>query len=410
MLETVEDALQALAGLTNYERTRADGPRSFDLSRPRRLLERLGDPQRAIGARVVQVAGTKGKGSTARFVESILRAAGLKTGLFLSPHLESILERISVGGEQIGESAFARRVEQVLEAVDGESTFFECLLAAACLHFAEERTDAVVLEVGLGGRLDATTAVPSTHNIITEISRDHTEILGTTPEQIAAEKAGTIRFGVPVWSGVDPASPAGRVIAAIAREREAPLTWVPPPASSVVADRTGLRWRDIPLHTLGRHQAHNAALAAAACETLGPKAIVTGLANARQPGCCELRGRVVLDGAHTLSSIAATLLALQDHFPQETPTLIFALQQDKDLDGIVGLLAPRFQRVYCTRVDERRGRSGEELAAHPGWRDKAHATRDAATALALALAESGPDSLVVATGSLYLAGALRPLM
>ncbi|MHC4164440.1 MAG: bifunctional folylpolyglutamate synthase/dihydrofolate synthase, partial [Planctomycetota bacterium] len=221
-MRTVDEALRALSRLTNYERTRADGPRAFDLSRPAGLLERLGAPHRRLGGRVVQVAGTKGKGSTARFVDGIFRAAGLRTGRFLSPHLESVRERIAVDGAPIEEAAFAAHVEQVLDAVDGETTFFEALLAAACLHFAEHRIDAAVLEVGLGGRLDATTAVPATHTIITEISFDHTEILGTSLEEIAAEKAGTIRRGVPVWSGVDPQSAAGGVIAAIARERQAP--------------------------------------------------------------------------------------------------------------------------------------------------------------------------------------------
>jgi len=207
VLRTVDEALRALSRLTNYERTRADGPRDFNLDRPRRLLERLGAPQERLGPRVIQVAGTKGKGSTARFLASILQAAGLRTGLHTSPHLEHVRERIVLDGRPIAEADFAACIEETLAAVGtGETTFFESMLAAACLHFAGAGTDAVVLEVGLGGRLDATTTVPTTHNVITEISSDHTEILGETIEEIAAEKAATIRPGVPVWSGVDPST------------------------------------------------------------------------------------------------------------------------------------------------------------------------------------------------------------
>jgi dihydrofolate synthase/folylpolyglutamate synthase len=404
MAGPIQQALAALSGLTNYERTRADGPRSFDLSRPLRLLGNLGDPQLALGPRVVQVAGTKGKGSTARFVASILSAAGLRTGLFTSPHLQQVTERIAIDGVPIGPDDFLDRVQRAIAAVDTETTFFEALLAAACLHFAEAGTDAVVLEVGLGGRLDATTAVPSTHNVITEISLDHTEILGTTHRAIAAEKAGTIRPAVPVWSGVDPASEAGEEITRIALANEAPLHYVPPP-EDVVADAEGLVWRGIRLPTLGRHQAHNAALAAAACAGLDPDAVAAGLAATEQPGCCEKRGRVFLDGAHTVSSIEATLRALHDHCPGATPDLVFALAQDKDLDAIATALAPRVARILCTRVDDKRGRDAAELAAHPAWQGRAEAVEDAHQALSRALAEG--DRLVLATGSLYLAGALR---
>jgi folylpolyglutamate synthase/dihydrofolate synthase len=406
MLRTADDALEALSRLTNYERTRADGPRAFDLARPRALLERLGSPHERLGARVVQVAGTKGKGSTSRFVDSVLRAQGLRTGRFLSPHLESVCERVALDGEPIPEPEFAARVAQVLAAVDGETTFFEALLAAACLHFAEAGTDAVVLEVGLGGRLDATTAVPATHNIVTEISRDHTEILGDTLEAIAGEKAGTIRHATPVWSGVDPATPPGAVIRAVAAGREAPYFHVPAPAD-VRCGPAGVWWGDLLLPALGRHQAHNAALAAAACADLSETAIRHGLTRAAHPGCCERRGDVIVDGAHNPSSIRATVAVLEDHFPGRTPELVFALQQDKDLDAIAPLLAPHVGGVTCTRVDERRGRDARALAAHPAWGGRAVAVQDAVVALDRARDAAGPGGLVLVTDSLYLAGALR---
>jgi dihydrofolate synthase/folylpolyglutamate synthase len=411
MLRTVADAMQALSRLTNYERTRADGPRDFDLARPEGLLARLGAPHRRLGARVVQVAGTKGKGSTARFLDAIFRAAGLRTGRFLSPHLETVRERIAIDGALIPEAAFAACVERVLAAVDGQTTFFEATLAAACLHFAEARTDAVVLEVGLGGRLDATTVVPTTHTVITEISHDHTEILGDTLEAIAAEKAGTIRAGVPVWSGVDPQTAPGRVIRDLARARGAPFVFVPPPAR-VRADAHGQTLRGgLRLPVLGRHQAHNAALASAAAADLPPAAVARGLASTTQPGCCEVRGRaptVILDGAHTLTSIRATLAAVADHFPGRRPELVFALARDKDLDAIAGALAPAVGSVTCTRVDDRRGLHADALALHRAWNGRAVPVAEAHAALARARAAAGPEGLVLVTGSLYLAGALRP--
>jgi dihydrofolate synthase/folylpolyglutamate synthase len=411
MDRTLDGAMAALSRLTNYERTRPDGPRAFDLGRMAALLRRLGSPERRLGARVAQVAGTKGKGSTARDLDAIFRAAALRTGRYLSPHLESVRERITVDGEPIGEEEFAGAVERVLAAADDGTTFFEALTAAACLHFAEAGTEAVVLEVGLGGRLDATTAVPSTHTVITEISFDHTEILGDTLEAIAAEKAGTIRPGVPVWCGVDPASPPGRVIREIALRRDAPFRHVPPP-TDVRPAGLALQWGALTLPVLGRHQAHNAALAAAAAGDLPWDVVARGLEAARHPGCCEVRaGRptVVLDGAHTVSSIRATLLALDDHFPGRRPELVFALAQDKDADGIVALLAPRVAGVHCACADSKRGRTAESLASHGTWAGGATAAPDPATALARARERAGGEGLVLVTGSFYLAGALRPL-
>jgi dihydrofolate synthase/folylpolyglutamate synthase len=411
MLRTLEEAMEALSRLTNYERTRPDGPRAFDLSRTRELLKRLGSPDRRLGARVIQVAGTKGKGSTTRCLDAILRAAGLRTGRYLSPHLETVRERIAVDGELISGADFAAHVDAVLAASGPETTFFEAITAAACLHFAAARTDAVVLEVGLGGRLDATTAVPTTHTVITEISFDHTELLGNTLEAIAAEKAATIRTGVPVFSGVDPASGPGRVIRDQAARLDAPFRHVPPPPDAR-PEGLGVRWGEVLLPVLGRHQAHNAALAAAATADLPWEAVAKGLGSARHPGCTEVRGgapTVVLDGAHTVSSIRMTVAAMEDHFPGRRPVLVFALAQDKDLDGIAAVLAPRVGPVLCARVDMKRGRDAHALAAHAAWQGRAEAVPDAAAALARGRALAGPEGLVLVTGSFYLAGALRAL-
>ncbi|HEX5138423.1 MAG TPA: Mur ligase family protein, partial [Planctomycetota bacterium] len=348
---------------------------------------------------------------TSRCLDAILRAQGLRTGRYLSPHLESVRERIAVDGELIGEADFAAHVDAVLAASAPATTFFEAITAAACLHFAAARTDAVVLEVGLGGRLDATTAVPTTHTVITEISFDHMELLGSTLEAIAAEKAATIRTGVPVFTGVDPATGPGRVIREAAARLDAPFRYVPPPRDAK-PEGLGVRWGDVLLPVLGRHQAHNAALAAAATGDLPWETVARGLAAARHPGCAEPRGgepAVVVDGAHTVSSIKATVGAIRDHFPDQRPHLVFALAQDKDLDGIAAVLAPAVARAFCTRADAKRGRDAEALAAHPAWQGRAGAVPDAADALGRARAAAGPRGLVLVTGSFYLAGALRPL-
>jgi dihydrofolate synthase/folylpolyglutamate synthase len=412
MLRTLGEAMEALSRLTNYERTRPDGPRAFDLTRVEALFARLGSPDRRLGARVVQVAGTKGKGSVTRSLDAIFRQAGLRTGRYLSPHLVSVLERITVDHQPIPEREFAAHVDTVLARAVPSMTFFEALTAVACLHFAASGTEAVVLEVGLGGRLDATTAVPTTHTVITEISFDHMELLGSTLEAIAAEKAATIRTGVPVFSGVDPATGPGRVIREMAHRRDAPFRYVPPPADAR-PEGMGIRWGGLLLPVLGRHQAGNAALAAAAASDLPWDVVTRGLSATRHPACCELfpgPNPLVLDGAHTVSSIRATVRAIEDHFPGTRPTLVFAVAQDKDLDGIAAELAPRVGRVFCTRVDDKRGRDADALAAHPAWRDRAETAPDAPTALARARAATPAGGLVLVTGSFYLAGALRPLL
>ena len=217
---------------------------------------------------------------------------------------------------------------------------------------------------------------------------------------------------MPVFSGVDPATGAGRVIRDTAARREAPFRHVAAPPD-VRPEGLKVRWGELLLPVLGRHQAHNAALAAAAAEDLPREVVGKGLSAARHPGCCEVREgatTVILDGAHTVSSVRATMRALEDHFHGQRPELVFALAQDKDLDGIAAELSGHVGRVFCARADDRRGRDAEALARHPAWQGRAEALPDAATALSRAKAAAGPKGLVLVTGSFYLAGALRPLV
>lgn len=404
--------MSRLSRLTNYERTRPDGPRAFGLERPRLLLERLGRPDLRLGRRVVQVAGTKGKGSTSRFLESIFRAGGMRTGRFLSPHIERVEERIAIDGVPLAPEEFGRHVEAALDAAGESATFFETTLAASCLAFAEAGVEATVLEVGLGGRYDATTAVPATTTVITEISYDHMEVLGTTLELIAAEKAAIARPGVPMVSGVDPETPAGRVILQTARGSASPFLYVPRPQARVAGER-GIEWNGILLPVLGLHQAHNAAIAAAACGEVSPAALRRGLETVELPASLELfpgAPRVLLDGAHNGSSIRACLQAVADHLPGRRLALVFAVSRDKDMERIVPPLAEAVATAFCTQADAVRGAAPGALADHPAWRRRPEAVADPAAALERARAAAGPDGLVLVTGSIYLAGALRPIL
>jgi len=412
--------MRELAKLTNFERTRPDGPRDLDLQRPRRLLEALGSPHEQLAGaatEVVQIAGSKGKGSTTLFLDAMHRAAGRKTGRFTSPHLVSPLERITIADRPIEAANFARHVDRVLHTVRAENletTFFESLLAVACLHFLENEIDTALFEVGIGGRLDATSILPTTASVLTQVSLEHTEILGDTVEAIAADKASIARAGVPFFSGVDPATPAGRVARDRAEAANARYHHIAPPECRAEG-KDGVRMGAVLLPVLGAHQAHNAVIAAAAAETSGLRgeAIRRGLETVRLPARCEfLAGSpdVVLDGAHNTASIEATLRALSEHLPGREPTLLFALAHDKDLDAIAMALAPRVAGVVCTLADKKRGRDPEALARHEAWRHKAECVASPTVALVRALERAGAKGLILATGSLYLAGALRPAL
>jgi len=319
-------------------------------------------------------------------------------------------ERIAVDDRPIAPGAFARCLDGALDAAPAGTTFFEATLGAACLHFAESRVDAAVLEVGLGGRLDATTAVPVTATVITQISLDHTQLLGSTPEAIAAEKAGIVRAGVPLYSGVPPESAPGEVIRAVAAERGAPFLYVPAPDASPEGLR-GVRWNGLLIPALGRHQAHNAALAWAAAEGLRDDALRRGVEGVSLPACCEHfpgAPAVIVDGAHNPASIRATVGAIRDHLVGARPVVVFAVSSDKDHDTMIRELAAIADGAVCTRADAQRGAAPAPLASHPAWRERAEVADSPSSALDRARVRAGAAGLVLVTGSIYLAGALRP--
>ena len=411
------------------------------LGRIRGLLRELGDPHE--GIRGALVAGTNGKGSVIALASSALRAAGHRVGETPKPHLVSYRERIVVDGRPIEPDAFARLVAQVLRVADrvarrhGEPTEFELLTAAIFLHFAEEGLDVALVEVGLGGRLDATHAWDGGVAVITNVGLDHQEQLGPTVEAIAREKAAIIERGDLAVTGAD-----GSALA-IVRRRAARLgvpLRVAPPAPVLAVRRDGIEV-DLPgpgpawVGLRGRHQAANVAVADALLDALEAAGIAAtdaaarrrGYADARWPGRLELLtvpgpdGRatdVLLDGAHNPAGAATLAAALGDLRPFLVPpspaplTLVWASMADKDVAGTVAAMTRsaelRGARVVCTRVDAPRALDPAALAAawrqaDPDLRVVTAATPDAALEDAL---RAAPGPVVVA-GSLYLVGAAR---
>jgi dihydrofolate synthase/folylpolyglutamate synthase len=409
------------------------------LGRTRALLRGLGDPQERV--RGVLIGGTNGKGSVLALVDAALRAAGHRVGTTPKPHLVTYRERIQVDGRPIGATDFARLVDRVLGIADdvarrqGQPTEFELLTAVVFARFAEVRPDVAVVEVGLGGRLDATNAWDGGVAAITNVDLDHTDRLGSTITAIAREKAAIIERGDLAVTGARGDGLA--VIRRRARRLGVALTEVTP-TPILGWDRDGI---DVELPRLGatriglrgRHQAANAAVADAVLDALADAGIArtgaaarrTGYARAVWPGRLELLevgGReVLLDGAHNPAGAAALAQAIDDLRPflAEGPmTLVMASMADKDVDGIVRALvaspAIRGAAIVCTSLDLPRALPAADLAAR--WRAKLPSVRvtvesDPATALERAVsaprAASGP---VVVAGSLYLVGAVRAIL
>jgi dihydrofolate synthase / folylpolyglutamate synthase len=386
-------------------------------------------------------------------IAAVLSAAGYRTGLYTSPHLERVEERIVVDGQPCSAEDFAALAAAVQPAVEqiereaagggGGATFFEVTTAMAFLHFARAKVDTAVLEVGLGGRLDSTNLCQPEVCIITSISFDHVKQLGNTLAAIAGEKAGIIKPGTPVVSGVMQEEPRA-VITAKATECGAPLiqrgvhydfSIQPDSVASLTyrepANKPRYELADVQLGMLGNHQAANAAAAIAAINQLRQRgwsisddAIRRGLADARCPARIELIAQhpdVILDVAHNLASIEAFLAVLQERFSASRRILVFASSKDKDYAGMLKLLVPRFDVIFLTQYvhnpramepegllriaqDERRknSRSGDSPTLH--------LTARPTDAWRLAKLIAQPDDLLCITGSFFLAAELRPVI
>jgi dihydrofolate synthase/folylpolyglutamate synthase len=378
------------------------------------LLAALGNPHRDFPG--VQIAGTNGKGSTAVMLDSICREAAIRNGLFTSPHLISITERISITGEQVSEADFARFTAQVKETAEelvkqGKletlPTFFEQVTAIALLAFREAKVDLAVLETGLGGRLDSTTAAGAETVAITSISMDHEEYLGHTLAEIAAEKAAIIRPGVTAII----APQTEEALAIIVRRCEA--VGVEPRFTEPG------RYEDISIGLRGRHQIENAATAIALAEALREKgfaipseAIIKGVGTARHPGRLELwegTPRILFDGAHNPAS-ARALREYLDEFVAQPITMIFGAMRDKALAEMASVLFPAADQLILTELDNLRAASlGMLTLAVPGnlGATKLHQASSADEAVRIAKQMTAANGLICVTGSLYLVGAVQ---
>jgi dihydrofolate synthase/folylpolyglutamate synthase len=389
----------------------------------RQILDRLDHPEQQFP--VIHIAGTNGKGSTAAFLASILQQGCYQVGLFTSPHLISYTERFRINGSEISEEALVPLAERVLAVAPVEATFFEVTTALAFLYFAQERVDLAVLEVGMGGRLDATNAVPGILSVITPVSLDHCRYLGDTIREIAAEKAGVITGNGPVvCSTQDDAAHA--VIAARCTVTGAPLfrcgsefrvEWRPDGLAyhGLNSSVTGLA-PGIP----GDYQRDNAACALAAAELLAERgfplelsALHHGIAAAAWPGRMEFfpgPPRLLLDGAHNPAGVAALLASLA-RIKRERLFLITGVMADKDRCGVLGPLLSLADEVLTVSVDLPQATPAEELAVFCSSRGaRAVAAGSVAQGLAAASNRAGPNDLLLVTGSLYLVGEARGVL
>jgi dihydrofolate synthase/folylpolyglutamate synthase len=439
---TYDEALAYWYGRIDFER-RAPDPGDLKLDRMRAVLRALGDPHKRL--RVVHIAGTKGKGSTAAMLASVLRAAGHRVGLFTSPHLTDVRERIRVDGAPISREEVAARMAEIAAAIapleraggPGEApTFFEICTALGFLHFDCRRCAAAVVEVGLGGRFDSTNVCQPAVAVITNISIDHTAFLGDRLALIAREKAGIIKRGRPVVTTAE-APEALAVIERVAAERRAPLAALghdfryeyqpgapgSRPRVRVTTARRAWPWAEFGLH--GRHQAANAAGVVAVVErlrdqglTIDDAAVARGLAEVDWPARLEVLGTrplVLLDCAHNVASAEALVETIDESFAVPGKRrLILAVSNDKQVAEMLQVLGPRFDHFYLTRYGTNpRFVVPEQLAelltaARPDASWSAHATAE--EALRLGRGESGPNDLLAVTGSVFLAGELRPLL
>ena len=390
---------------------------NFGLSRIEALVERLGRPERSF--KVVHIAGTNGKGSTGAMIEAGLRAAGHRTGFYSSPHLSSINERYRIDGQPIDDAGFVKAVERVREACEAlavedlHPTFFESVTACSFCAFEHAKAEYGVIEVGLGGRLDATNVVRPEVAVITRVDLDHEAWLGSRPEVIAGEKAGILKPGCrAVFAKQDPRvqtvleKRARAIGIAVAHKRI---------AQDVSADGAGKHSFDVDgmtirLNLAGRHQVENALTAITALEELDvpAPAIERGLAAVEWPGRLEtLPGKpeVLLDAAHNPSG-ARQLAAFLEHFHSgRRIRLVFGAARDKAVDEMAGWLFPAVDRVTLTQSQVTRSVSPETLR---GIVDHHHARIDCAPTLQAAL--EGDDDLVVVAGSIFLVGEARELL
>ncbi|MCK5306127.1 MAG: bifunctional folylpolyglutamate synthase/dihydrofolate synthase [Candidatus Omnitrophica bacterium] len=430
-----KEAVLYLNSFINNEKNKNFSYKKFRLERVREILNFLDNPHEKITA--IHIAGTKGKGSTAAFISSILKKAGYKTGLYTSPHLHDFRERIQLNSRKISKRDLMRVVKKVKVAVDeylekGSSrpTFFEIYTIAAFLYFSYKRADIVVLEVGIGGRLDATNVVRSLISVITPISYEHTGKLGKTLAKIAAEKAGIIKERSMAISAPQPKA-AERVIESRAREVKAGLLVIGKDVcfkegkfngrfqSFTVRSMSG-RLFNLKTSLLGRHQMINASCGVAAIEALNSyhikvssDAVESGVNSARWPGRLEVAARkplVVLDGAQNKASARVLKEAVLKLFKYSRLILILGVSEDKDIKGICSVLEKISDVIILTKALHPRAVSVDCIKKHISDKKKIYLSNSVSNALELAREKAGENDLILAAGSLFVVAEARKII
>ncbi len=438
---TYDSALKYLYAQTDYEqmlRVRYNRD-TFSLDRMRLLLKKLGNPH--VKLRTVHIAGTKGKGSTATMLAEMLRSCGYKVGLYTSPHVCDIRERIVVNGEKITQAALARlicRAEPHIEKMAANKpTFFEIFTALAFCHFANEAVDMAVIEAGLGGRLDSTNVLKPAVCGLTSISLDHMHQLGHTIAQIAAEKAGIFKVKTPAISV--PQSPeAKRVLRKIARDVGAELLFTGEDIefsyrvessrqdgchTRICLTTPRSRFEHLPVPLMGEHQALNCGLALALLDELKNQGLaiddtraIQGLAGVYLPGRTEIISqdpRILVDGAHNAASIQALIRAMGQHLHYDSMVMIFGCAADKDIDGMMAQISTGADKVIFTRAaTSPRAARPENLADAYLQRSgrEAQVTDSLREALRIARSAVSREDIICVTGSFYLVGEAKILI
>ncbi len=432
-INSYSKALRFLSTLCDFERLRIVryNTQNFDLDRMRLLLKKLGNPQDKF--RSVHVAGTKGKGSTCAMIASMLDASGYKTGLYTSPHLVDIRERVTIGGEMISQAEFARlirQIEPIVSRMKPTPTYFDVLTALAFLYFADQGVQIAVVETGLGGRLDSTNVLNPEVTAITSISKDHMAQLGSTLDRIAEEKAGIFKRGVPAIV-VAQAPEVEAVFTRVAEKVGAPLdiagktiefsyrfesSRMLGPHNRVCLTTPQSKFEHLAVPLIGEHQAINCGLALSVIDRLKLRGFaisdtkaMEGLARTRVPGRMEMVShtpRVIVDGAHNAASIDAMMRAIGQYIPYDSMVVIFGCCADKDVPGMLERITSGADKVIFTRVDNIRSADPNELAARyvELYGKMAQVAVTLEDALAIANRAVTKEDLICITGSFYLVG------
>lgn len=432
-LAAMNKARKFLSSLMDFERLRIVryNDDNFNLDRMRTLLKKLGNPHDTF--RSVHVAGTKGKGSTCTMVASMLQACGYKVGLYTSPHLVDIRERIVVNGQMITEADFVRlvkSVEPVVEKMKPIPTFFDVITAVAFKHFAEQKIDIAIVETGLGGRLDSTNVIKPEVTAITSISKDHMQQLGNTLAKIAEEKAGIFKAGVPAVTVLqDPSVEA--VLTRVAQKVGAPLDICGKSIefsyrfessrmlgrhNRVCMTTPTSKFEHMAVPLFGEHQAINCGLALAIIDKLKGRGIpiddakaMEGLAKTTIQGRMEVISQtphILVDGAHNAASIDWMMKAIGQHIPYDSMVVIFGCCADKDIDGMLERITSGADKVIFTKVNSIRSANPAELAARyiELYGKMAQVAESLEDALSIAYRAVTKEDLICITGSFYLVG------